>query len=125
MRQTLTGITLLVVIVLVSGCAAMQAKSQLKNYSDMLNPILGVATKRDITARFGMPTRTASIGNGEVWEFHQSFGIRGGFSSYTPQSPNAYGPTYTHGQSREVYDKVTLIFDENGILQNWRAYVQR
>ncbi len=76
--------------------------------------------------QFGMPTKREQLGSLEVWHYHQSFGTRGGATAYTPNPNNPYGNnTYAAGQAHEVYDSVTLMFDEQGILKNWRAYVQR
>ncbi len=91
-----------------------------------LDPLLGVATKDDIAARFGIPDRTAQLGSSDVWEYKKSFGVRGAASAYTPTSYNQYGvSTYAQGRSHEVYDDVTLMFNQSGVLSNWKAYVQR
>ena len=113
-------------LLLLIGCASMQVNSRLQEYKSKLDPMLGKATKDDIVAMFGMPSRTAQLGNSEAWEYHRSFGVRGGANAYTPNPRNPYGVnTYASGQSHEVYDQLTLTFDQNGVFQNWQAYVQR
>ena len=108
------------------GCAQIQVNNRLQEYKVMLDPMIGVATMDDIATRFGVPVRTVKLGSSEVWEYHKSFGVRGTANAYTPTSYNQYGvSTFAQGRSHEVYDKVTVTFDNSGILKNWNAYVQR
>ncbi len=117
---------LLAFTLLISGCAQIQAQSRVDEYNRMLTPMLRVAPQYDIVPKFGMPSRTAQLGNYEVWEYTQSFGVRGGANAYTPNPYNRYGvSTYAYGQSHEVYDKVTLAFDRKRVLQDWQVLVQR
>ena len=118
----LISTSIIIFVLILSGCAQMQANSRLQEYKEIFNPLIGVATKEQIVQRMGLPTRKQSVGNVEVWEYHQSFGTRGRAYAYSPYNS---GSAFATGSSHEVYDRVTLTFDSNGILQNANFYVQR
>jgi outer membrane protein assembly factor BamE (lipoprotein component of BamABCDE complex) len=126
MTRLLRTTALFAMVAILTGCAAMFVNSRLREYKTMLDPMLGTATKDDIVARFGMPARTAQLGQGEVWEYRRSFGVRGTGNAYSGNPYNPYGrSTFAYGQTHEVYDQLTFTFDRQGVLQNWQAYVQR
>ena len=96
----------------------MAVNQRLAEYKETLDPLVGSATREDMVLRFGMPDKKEQLGKIEVWHYQQSFGTRGG--AYVP-----YGSNYAISRAHEVYDSVTLMFNEEGTLINWRAYVQR
>ncbi len=87
----------------------------------MLDPMVGTASQEDVVRQFGAPVDRQRVGSLDIWTFHQSFGTRGG-AYVTPY--NSAG-AYATGQAHEVYDRLTLTFGPRGILESWRAYVQR
>ena len=118
----LISTSIIIFVLILSGCAQMQAHSRLQEYKEAYGPLIGVATKEQIVQSIGLPTRKQIVGNVEVWEYHHSFGARGGAYAYSPYNS---GSAFATGSSHEVYDRVTLTFDSNGILQNANFYVQR
>jgi len=113
--------SLMLCLLLMAGCAQMAVDRRLKEYQALFDPMIGKATQTDIVRQFGAPLARQTIGALEMWTYHQLFGTRGG--AYV--SPyNQYG-TYAAGQAHEVYDRLTLTFDGAGVLESWRAYVQR
>lgn len=118
----LVSTSIILFVFILSGCAQMQANSRLEEYKKVYDPLIGVATKESIIQSIGLPTRKQIVGNVEVWEYYQSFGTRGRAYAYSPYNS---GSAFATGRSHEVYDRVTLTFDSNGILQNANFYVQR
>ena len=114
--------SIIIFSLILSGCRQMQINSRLEEYKNIYDPLVGVATKEQIIQSIGLPTRKQIVGNVEVWEYHQSFGARGSAYAHSPYNSSS---AYASGSSYEVYDKVTLTFNSDGVLQNWTAYVQR
>jgi len=109
-------------LLFLSGCAHQQANTRVNEYKVMLDPLIGVSSKDDIIVQFGIPQRKSSTDNLEVWEYHKSFGTKGSAQGFS--NPYGYNTT-AYGRSHEVYDKVTLIFDDSDLLYTWKVYVQR
>jgi hypothetical protein len=123
MKKIATISTIAACILLIfSGCAHLQVDARLAEYKEILESLTGVATKDDILIKFGIPEKKSITENLEVWEFHRSYGTRWSAQAYS----NPYGySTTAYGGSREVYDQLTLFFDNSGLLENWKVYVQR
>ncbi len=103
-----------------SGCAQIQANNRAQEYKDLIEPGIGSATKEQVVQLWGLPTRKLNVGDLEVWEYHLSFGTRGGaYTSYNRYSAASFG------RSHEVYDQVTLTFNSSDILIAYKVYVQR
>ena len=103
-----------------SGCAQIQANNRAQEYKALIEPGLGTATREQVVQLWGLPTRKSNIGNLEIWEYHLSFGTRGGaYTSYNQYSASSFA------RSHEVYDQVTFTFNSSGILIAYKVYVQR
>lgn len=109
---------------LCTGCAQIQANARLKEFKEALDPMVGVATRERMAARYGIPDRQQQFGALEIWEYHKSFGVRGDSSGYGTVGPSGVS-TFGQSSAREVYDSITLTFNAKGILQDWKVYVQR
>jgi len=109
-------------LIIFPSCAHQQATSRVNEYKEMLDPLIGVASKDDILVQFGIPQRKSNTENLEVWEYLQSFGTRASAQGFS--NPYGYNAT-AYSRSHEVYDKVTLYFDDSDLLHTWKAYVQR
>jgi hypothetical protein len=103
------------------SCKQMAANNRIETYTEMLAPMVGVATMDDIVLQFGAPVDQQELGTLEVWTYHQSFGTRGGAFI----SPYNQGGQFASGQSYEVYDRLTFTFEASGVLHSYRVYVQR
>lgn len=102
---TVRVVVSIVLLLMLSSCATW--KQQVK---DTLNPLLGELTYNDAVTRWGPPDQKEQLDDGRmvaVWVFSQetlaeSFILTG-------------LPAY-----RTITDKMTLTFDDQGILIKWR-----
>ena len=109
-----------ILVALLAGCAQIQANNRAQEYKAKIEPGLGTATREQVVQLWGLPTRKLNIGDLEIWEYHFSFGTRGGaYTSYNRYSASSFGRSY------EVYDQVTFTFNSSGILTSYKVYVQR
>ena len=111
-------IILLLAVTVLSGCAHMQVQQRRSELESMLNPLLG-KPKEDVVLAIGVPTRTQSVGDLEVYQYYQSYGARGNVWV----APNEYLST-AGARTWEAYDKINIYF-KDGITVKWDAYVQR
>jgi hypothetical protein len=99
---------LAIACLVLTGCATTggQDPAALKadEYKKMLDPMLGVATKADITGQFGEPLTREKVGDNEVWHYRKSFGTNWNW---------------------EIFDEFKFEFDNGGVLRKWEANVQR
>ena len=124
---------LIIAALLSSACAQMSASAALTRYQFGLGPLTGKATQEEIASRYGSPQEKQKVGTQEVWTYQISHGSRsvvwispfvpydGYGSAYGPEWGTARGTTY----SRDQYDLLTLRFRQDGVLDSWRAYIQR
>ncbi|GAF83698.1 unnamed protein product [marine sediment metagenome] len=99
-----------------SGCAQMAVKKAIKQYEENLNPQVGKATKDSFIKRWGPPSKSSAVSDGEVCVWRFSYGTR----AYA--SGSQYG---AHARAHEVYDELLMTFDKDGVLRNWRVWCQR
>jgi hypothetical protein len=91
-------------------CAVNRRLEELKG---QLDPLVGNATKEKIAAIYGIPLKRETIGTSEHWLYRFGYGHRSTYNQYTGV------------HTREQYDELQLVFDEEGILRRWRTLVQR
>lgn len=75
----------------VTGCSRYGRRTE--QYGRDLNPLIGVGTKEQVAAIYGMPLNTTHIGKSEHWLY----------------KPFLVGPA----------KHLQVVFDEGGILQSW------
>lgn len=94
----------------------MAANKAIKQYKEQLDPSIGKMTKDDYIKAWGPPLSTTPVSDGEVCVWHFSYGTRAvaGGSQYI-----------VNVSAHEMYDKLTLTFDNDGVLDTWRARCQR
>jgi outer membrane protein assembly factor BamE (lipoprotein component of BamABCDE complex) len=83
------------------------------SYSERLAPIVGRGTKDDVARAFGIPTTKQTLGHTDVWEYRSSKGLQRGTNAITGTSV-----------SRELFEKLTVMFDEAGVLRSWSIETQ-
>lgn len=105
-------VSFLLLILTMAGCQHMAAKKAVQQYEETWNPLIGKVSQEDILSRLGEPQGSSMTGKIEVWTYHQSYGARA--TAY-------YGAARAH----EVYDRLILTFDQDGVLKDWSVYVQR
>jgi hypothetical protein len=93
-----------------SGCAG--SKKAVEVYRENLDAVVGKATYDGFVGIWGPPDAKERISSGWVAQWHHSYGTRA----------VEVGRWAT---AHETYDEVTLTFDEDGTLRNWRVRVQR
>lgn len=98
------------------GCAQMAVKKSIKHYEEQLNPAIGKTTKDGFIKAWGPPNSTTTVKDGEVCVWHFSYGTR------AVAGGNQYVAT---ARAHEMYDKLTMIFNDKGMLQSWRVWCQR
>jgi hypothetical protein len=84
------------------------------SYSVRLMPIVGRGTRDDVAREFGLPSAKQSIGKSEVWEYRTSKGV------VTGGNGSVLRPIYSH----ELFEKLTVMFDDAGILRSWSLETQ-
>lgn len=116
--------TCLIGIIACGGCAQMAVKKVLKQYKEQLDPAIGRMAKDDYIKAWGPPQSTTAVSDGEVCVWRISYGFR---TLGTGSQHLLYSSTYQFQQqsSHEMYDKLTMTFNKNGVLQTWRAWCQR
>ena len=114
--RTLLVVACLIGMIACGGCAQMAANKALEQYKEQLDPSIGRVTKDDYIKAWGPPQSTTAVSDGEVCVWHFSYGTRAvaGGSQYVVSA-----------RAHEVYDKLTMTFDKDGVLQTWRARCQR
>lgn len=98
------------------GCAQIAVNRALKQYKEQLGPEIGKATKDDYIKAWGPPRSTTSISDGKVCVWYFSYGTR----AYASGSRYAVS-----ARAHEMYDRLTMTFDKNGVLQQYRVWCQR
>ena len=109
-------LTTVLVLVSNSGCAQIAVNRIVKDYEQRFNTDVGKATKDDYIKQWGPPIRFARVSDGEVCTWRFSYGIRGYASG------SEYG---AHARAHEMYDEFIFTFDQNGVLKQYRFWVQR
>lgn len=107
---------LLILTLLLAGCASSLVNRRLEEYHTQLDPILHKATMEQIAAKYGPPHREIVIGKARWWSWHFSYGQTGDIIADGGVGVN---------QSREQYDNLDIRFDSLGVFQEWKAWVQR
>lgn len=114
--RTLLAAIFLFGVVLCGGCARIAANKALKQYEESLKPLLNKSTKDDFIKSWGPPQSVTPVSDGEVCVWVFSHGSRafatGGY--YAVQA-----------QAIDMYDKLTMTFNEAGVLQQYQAFCQR
>ena len=125
-RRTFLMLVLSAVVAPVGCLRQRQIQYRLDQQKQLLDPMVGVATREDILGQFGIPNKKAHLGNTEVWEYHRSLGTQVSGDIFET-APNLYGTSSFAGERPyETFDQVTFTFSKNdGILKNWHSYVQR
>jgi outer membrane protein assembly factor BamE (lipoprotein component of BamABCDE complex) len=108
------------ILVLLSGCAAMEAQKRLKEYEGIFEPMVGKARPSDVVMRFGEPVRKDRIGSTELWYYHIPYKDPKG-----AQGSKGLEGGYAVGSESELFDDLTVEFDSKGYLKSWRGYIQR
>jgi outer membrane protein assembly factor BamE (lipoprotein component of BamABCDE complex) len=118
--RVLRTAAVLLLLAVLAGCAALEARKRLQEYDDYFAPLVGTARQADMTKKFGAPARRDKVGTAEIWYYHiaakdpRGSDSRGGFEG-----------GYAVGADSDIYDDLTLEFDAKGILKSWRGYIQR
>ena len=99
----------------VAGCYQKQADNALKEYEEILQPLLNYADKEYMIRIFGEPTTKTNEGNLESWNYYLSLGDRGSSSS------GWYSNTTT--QPNKKFLDITLYF-KGDTLVNWSGRIQ-
>src|SRR3954464_13550425 len=96
------------------GCACSSSQTRDESYRQTLTPMVAAANREDCVRKFGAPTRREQLGTLEVWQYEKS---------NVGRRTLGIGPRQTGGPGGEeaFADDVTLIFDQEGRLQSWRA----
>ena len=105
-----------IVIIALAGCAQLAVNSALKLYRQQLDPAIGRMMKDDYIKAWGPPESVTAVCDGEVCVWRFSYGTRA-FAGGNPYFVNA--------SAHEMYDKLTLTFGTNRVLQTWRVWCQR
>ena len=99
------------------GCAQDNSQKRYEAYREVLTPMVATATREDCVRKFGIPTRKEQLGTLEVWQYARAYGPKTvGYSGGGGDVPGVEGG---------VADDLTLIFDQEGKLQSWRAEVRK
>jgi hypothetical protein len=126
----LTGkhvLILMVICAFLTGCVtttgADPAALKADKYKQILDPMLGIATKADIMSRYGEPLRKERVGDNELWYYKKTFdAYKTGYSE--PADSRASRPGVSK-DSWEIFDELKFEFDKNSILSKWEVNVQR
>ncbi|MHB8844278.1 MAG: hypothetical protein ACYC7L_05955 [Nitrospirota bacterium] len=118
-RQHL-AMAVMVLLLLVYGCAAMEAQKRLREYEGIFEPMVGKARQADIVHKFGEPLRRDRIGSTELWYYHIPYRDPKG-----AQGSKGLEGGYAVGSESELFDDITVEFDAKGNLKSWRGYIQR
>jgi outer membrane protein assembly factor BamE (lipoprotein component of BamABCDE complex) len=110
----------MVLLVLFSGCAAMEAQKRLKEYEGIFEPMVGKARSADVVLKFGEPLRKDRIGNTELWYYQIPYKEPKG-----AQGSKGLKGEHTAGSGSGLFDDLTVEFDSKGYLKSWRGYIQR
>ncbi len=95
-------------------------------YQEMLDPMVGTATKESFASSWGLPDRKESVGDLEIWMYRRSLGMKTNATINTQQSSRYHQyPNYSSSNTYEMYDEITLTFGSNGILKTWSCNVRR
>ena len=109
-----------------ANCATIDgpdpAAQKAGEYKQILDPMLGIATKTDIRNRYGEPLRKEQRENAERWHYRKHFGAYNTGSS-EPRDDRLSQPG--NSDIWEVFDELNFEFDGNGILRKWEVNVQR
>ncbi len=108
------------ILAVLAGCAALEARRRLQEYDEYFAPMIGKARQADIIRKFGTPVRKDRVGTSELWYYH--------IPSRDPRGSDARGGFeggYAVGADSEIYDDLTIEFDAKGYLKSWRGYIQR
>jgi hypothetical protein len=108
----------MVLATLAVGCARDNSGARYDGYRQVLTPMVATATREDCVRKFGMPDRREQLGALEVWQYERTDGAAR-LARYRE------GPEPLPGVTSGFADDVTLIFDQEGRLQSWRAEVPR
>lgn len=108
-----------------SGCAGMAVQQELGKMQSFFNPLMGTEAKETILQTIGAPHSTFQSGDTEIWEYHFSYGSRQATTGFQGNQPGVINSGFAMTGSRESFDKITCYFDDNGVLMNWKSYVQR
>jgi hypothetical protein len=118
MKITAKCLMLASIGIIMAGCASKDpGVSRYGAYCEMLNPLVAKANREQVLRRFGMPSKKERVGNVEVWQYLKNYGQQAVAAS------NASGSEAT-AVSLGIYDDVTIIFDEKGTLESWRADIR-
>ena len=117
---------ILVICAFLTSCATIDgpdpAAQKAGEYKQILDPMLGIATKTDIRNRYGEPLRKEQRENTERWHYRKHFGAYKTGSS-EPRDDRLSQPG--NSDIWEVFDELNFEFDGNGILRKWEVNVQR
>ncbi|MBI1859312.1 MAG: hypothetical protein HYR96_00125 [Deltaproteobacteria bacterium] len=102
----------LVPLLALLGCT----QPAIKKYSDMLDPLVGLATKKEITRLLGQPVSCQNDMNYEVCEFRTSRARNNPVPAVHQKHPGM-GPDLT---PYEQFDDLSLQFDALETLRGWR-----
>ena len=108
----------LITATLVIGCARMEVSQSVDEMTAKMDPLVG-QSREEVVLALGAPLEIMTVGELEVFKYHQSFGIRG----QAMMAPNPY-LTSGSGRSWEAYDSINVYF-KDGTMVNWDGYVQR
>jgi hypothetical protein len=99
-----------------SGCARIAVNKALKQYEERLGPHIGKSNKDHFIKFWGPPQSTTTVSGGEVCVWRFSYGTRA----------VASGSQYVvNATAHEMYDKLTMNFNSDGVLQTYRVWCQR
>lgn len=87
----------------------------MKEYEEVLQPLLNYADKEYMARIFGVPTTKTNEGDLEIWNYYIILSDRG--------SPSTGWKTNTSTQSSEKFHDITLFF-KGETLVNWSARIQ-
>jgi hypothetical protein len=99
-----------------AGCAGMAAKQAVQEYQQRFDAEVDVSSMDDYVKEWGPPHDTAAVSDGVVGKWRFSYGIR---------TTASHSTSATVGRSRELYDEIVLTFDKEGILRQYRVWVNR
>jgi outer membrane protein assembly factor BamE (lipoprotein component of BamABCDE complex) len=119
-KSTVRIIAAAVMCLVIAGCAAMEAQKRLKEYEGIFEPMVGKARQAEVVRQFGEPMRKDRLGSTELWYYHIPYKDPKG-----AQGSKGLEGGYAVGSESEVFDDLTVEFDQKGYLKSWRGYIQR